>query len=453
MTPTIDFRIGTWQSRFMTSHGRPDHVWVQEVPERFAFRYEGERGFVEGVALDEIASAVGTPTYVYSARHIADRYRALEAAVSGRPTKICYAVKANGSLAVLRHLHGLGAGADIVSVGEMKRAMAAGIAPADIVFSGVGKTDEELDAAIEAGLRSINAESAEEVARIEARANALGKTANVTLRVNPDVDPKTHPYLATGLQEAKFGVSMDEAAGLARHVHAAEGLRMEGIGCHIGSQIADVEPFVDSFAHLRALANGLREDGVTLGHIDLGGGFGIAYREDESELDIAAWGKAVVDASADLGVELMIEPGRYLTGQAGVLLSRVVGNKQSPTKKFVIIDAAMNDLLRPALYQAYHAIVPVSKPNTSGDLSTVDVVGPICESGDFLGLARPMASVRTGELVAVLSAGAYGMSMASTYNSRPVPAEVFVDGDRWAVTRPRQSVEDLLALEQVPSWG
>lgn len=437
----------------MTSQGRPDHVWVQEVPDRFAFRYEGERGFIEDVALEDIAATVGTPTYVYSARHIAARYRALEAAVSGRPTKICYAVKANGSLAVLRHLQRLGAGADIVSVGEMKRAMAAGVAPGDIVFSGVGKTDDELDAAIGAGLRSINAESAEEVHRIEARALALGKTANVTLRVNPDVDPKTHPYLATGMQEAKFGISMDEAATLARKVHATEGLRMEGIGCHIGSQIADVEPFVDSFQRLRALAKGLQEDGVKLGHIDLGGGFGIAYREQESELDIAAWGKAVVDASADLDVELMIEPGRWLVGQAGVLLTRVVGNKRSPTKGFVIIDAAMNDLLRPALYQAYHAIVPVSRPGSDTPISTVDVVGPVCESGDFLGLARPMSSVRAGELLAVLSSGAYGMSMASTYNTRPVPAEVFVDGERWAVTRPRQSVEDLLALEQVPDWG
>ena len=437
----------------MTSQGRPDHVWVQEVPDRFAFRYEGERGFIEDVALEDIAAAVGTPTYVYSARHIAARYRALEAAVSGRPTKICYAVKANGSLAVLRHLQRLGAGADIVSVGEMKRAMAAGVAPGDIVFSGVGKTDDELDAAIGAGLRSINAESAEEVHRIEARALALGKTANVTLRVNPDVDPKTHPYLATGMQEAKFGISMDEAATLARKVHATNGLRMEGIGCHIGSQIADVEPFVDSFQRLRALAKGLQEDGVKLGHIDLGGGFGIAYREQESELDIAAWGKAVVDASADLDVELMIEPGRWLVGQAGVLLTRVVGNKRSPTKGFVIIDAAMNDLLRPALYQAYHAIVPVSRPGSDTPISTVDVVGPVCESGDFLGLARPMSSVQAGELLAVLSSGAYGMSMASTYNTRPVPAEVFVDGERWAVTRPRQSVEDLLALEQVPDWG
>ena len=437
----------------MTSQARPDHVWVQEVPERFAFRYEGDRGFVEGVPLEEIAAAVGTPTYIYSAGHIAARYKALEAAVSGRPTKICYAVKANGSLAVLRHLHGLGAGADIVSVGEMKRAMAAGVAPSDIVFSGVGKTDDELDAAIEAGVRSINAESAEEVDRIEARAKALGKTANVTLRVNPDVDPKTHPYLATGLQEAKFGVSMEEAATLARKVHATEGLHMEGIGCHIGSQIADVSPFVDSFERLRALAKGLREDGVALGHIDLGGGFGIAYREDESQLDIAAWGKAVVDASADLDVELMIEPGRYLVGQAGVLLSRVIGNKRSATKGFTIVDAAMNDLLRPALYKAYHAIVPVSKPSTDAEVSTVDVVGPICESGDFLGLARPMSTVPTGELVAVLSAGAYGMSMVSNYNTRPAPAEVFVDGDRWAVTRPRQTVDELLAGEQTPNWA
>lgn len=437
----------------MTSQGRPDHVWVQEVPERFAFRYEGGKAFVEGVALEDIATAVGTPTYVYSAAHITRQYRALEAAVSGRPTKICYAVKSNGSLAVLRHLQRLGSGADIVSVGEMKRAMAAGIAPSEIVFSGVGKTDDELDAAIEAGLRSINAESSEEVARLEARALATGKTANVTLRVNPNVDPKTHPYLATGLREAKFGISMEEAATLARHVHATNGLRMEGIGCHIGSQIADVTPFLDSFETLRTLVKGLQADGVSLGHIDLGGGFGIAYSEDESELDIAAWGKAVVDASAELDVELMIEPGRYLTGQAGVLLTRVVGTKQSPTKGFVIIDAAMNDLIRPALYQAYHAIVPVNRVAADAEVSTVDVVGPVCESGDFLGLERAMPACETGSLLGVLSAGAYGMSMASNYNTRPLPAEVWVDGDRFAVTRPRQTVEELLAVEQVPEWA
>lgn len=437
----------------MTSQGRPDHVWVQEVPERFAFRYEGGKAFVEGVALEEIAAAVGTPTYVYSAAHIADRYRALEASVAGHPTKICYAVKSNGSLAVLRHLQRLGSGADIVSVGEMKRAMAAGIAPSEIVFSGVGKTDDELDAAIEVGLRSINAESSEEVTRIAARARATGKTANVTLRVNPDVDPKTHPYLATGLREAKFGISMEEAATLARHVHATDGLRMEGIGCHIGSQIADVTPFLDSFDRLRELAQGLKNDGVSLGHIDLGGGFGIAYSESEAELDISAWGKAIVKAGAELDIELMIEPGRYLTGQAGVLLTRVVGNKRSPTKGFLIIDAAMNDLLRPALYQAYHAIVPVNRPAADAEVSTVDVVGPVCESGDFLGLERAMPSCETGSLLGVLSAGAYGMSMASNYNTRPLPAEVWVDGDRFAVTRPRQTVEELLGVEQVPQWA
>ncbi|MBV1862540.1 MAG: diaminopimelate decarboxylase [Nannocystaceae bacterium] len=437
----------------MTSQGRPDHVWVQEVPDRFAFRYEAGKAFVEGVALEDIAAAVGTPTYVYSAAHIASRYRALEAAVSGRPTKICYAVKSNGSLAVLRHLQRLGSGADIVSVGEMKRAMAAGISPSQIVFSGVGKADDELDAAIEVGLRSINAESSEEVDRIEARAKAVGKTANVTLRVNPDVDPKTHPYLATGLREAKFGISMEEASTLARHVHATQGLRMEGIGCHIGSQISDVTPFLHSFHRLRDLAQGLKEDGVSLGHIDLGGGFGIAYSESESELDIAAWGRAVMDASAGLDVELMIEPGRYLTGQAGVLLTRVVGNKQSPTKGFLIIDAAMNDLIRPALYQAYHAIVPVTRAAADAEVSTVDVVGPVCESGDFLGLERAMPACSTGSLLGVLSAGAYGMSMASNYNTRPLPAEVWVEGDRFAVTRPRQTVEELLAVEQVPEWA
>ncbi|MEM6289832.1 MAG: diaminopimelate decarboxylase [Myxococcota bacterium] len=431
---------------------RPDHAWVAEAADRFAFRYQNGEGFLEGVSLDTIAAAVGTPTYVYSAAHIATRYRRLEDAVRGRPTKICFAVKANGSLAVLSHLRSLGAGADIVSVGEMKRALAAGMSAKDIVFSGVGKTDAELDAAIEAGLRSVNVESAEEVDRLEARASALGKTVPVTLRVNPDVDPKTHPYLATGMEKAKFGISMSEAATLALRVHASPHLEMEGIGCHIGSQIANVEPFVDSFDRIRKLTVGLREQGVKLGHIDLGGGFGIAYGESDASLDIAAWGEAVVKASADLDVELMLEPGRWLTAQSGVLLMRVVGNKRSDSKRFVIVDAAMNDLLRPALYRAYHAIVPVTQPPADADATVADVVGPVCESGDFLGLHRPLAATPTGSLMAVLSAGAYGMSMASNYNTRPLPAEVLVDGDRWAVTRPRQTVEDLLAAEQLPQW-
>ena len=432
--------------------GRPDHAWVAEAADRFAFRYENGEGFLESVSLDTIAAAVGTPTYIYSAAHIATRYRMLEEAVRGRPTKICFAVKANGSLAVLSHLRGLGAGADIVSVGEMKRAMAAGVSAKDIVFSGVGKTDAELDAAIAADLRSVNAESAEEVDRLEARAAALGKTVAVTLRVNPDVDPKTHPYLATGMEKAKFGISMAEASTLALRVHASEHLEMEGIGCHIGSQIASVEPFVDSFDRIRKLTVGLREQGVTLGHIDLGGGFGIAYGEDDASLDIAAWGEAVVKASADLDVELMLEPGRWLTAQSGVLLMRVVGNKRSDSKRFVIVDAAMNDLLRPALYRAYHAIVPVTRPPADADATVADVVGPVCESGDFLGLHRPLAPTPTGSLMVALSAGAYGMSMASNYNTRPLPAEVLVNGDRWAVTRPRQTVEDLLAAEQLPQW-
>ncbi len=436
----------------MESRGRPDHVWVAEAGERFAFRYQGDEGRIEGVALAAIADAVGTPTYVYSASHIAGRYGRLRDAVRQRPTTICYAVKANGSLAVLRHLSRLGAGADIVSVGEMKRALAAGIDPSKIVFSGVGKTDAELDAAIGAGLRSINAESAEEVDRIEARARAQGRTAAVCLRVNPDVDPKTHPYLATGLQESKFGIPIDQAAELALRVHRSGDLELEGLGCHIGSQIAEVAPFVDSFDRIRRLLTGLREQGAELGHIDLGGGFGIGYREHERELDIEAWGRAVVDASASLGVELMIEPGRYLTGQCGVLLTRVIGNKRGEKKAFVVVDAAMNDLLRPSLYAAYHAVVPVTRPADASPTTTVDVVGPICESGDFLAQDREMPPVATGSLLAVLSAGAYGMSMASTYNSRPTPAEVFVEGERWAVTRPRPTVEAMLASEQFPDW-
>jgi diaminopimelate decarboxylase len=432
----------------------PDYDWVTagDGGRRFALEYREGFAHVEGVALRTIAEEVGTPTYVYSLSHIGARYRALADSVGARPTSICYAVKANSALAVIRHLARLGAGADIVSGGELLRALAAGIEPGNIVFSGVGKTNDEVDLAIAKGVRSINVESTQELQRVAARAAVAGRPAPVALRVNPDVDPSTHPYLATGLEESKFGIAMVEAEAIALQAHRDSNLELTGLACHIGSQIKDTSPFVDSFARLQELTLALMEAGAELTHLDLGGGFGIAYGPDDEELDVGAWGRAVVDASKTLPLELTIEPGRYLVGNAGVLLTEIIGTKSGAKRSFVIVDAAMNDLIRPSLYEAYHAVVPVQAPAAGAPSDTVDVVGPICESGDFIAQHRPLHRVAPGDHLAVLSAGAYAMTMASNYNTRPMPAEVVVQGDRFSVVRPRQKVEDLLATERFPDW-
>jgi diaminopimelate decarboxylase len=430
----------------------PDHLLVRGEPERFGVRIVDEQLHVEDVDLHVIAAEVGTPTFVYGTAHIEQRYRGLVEALGGRPTLICYAVKANSNQAVLRTLARLGAGADIVSVGELERALAAGIPAEKIVFSGVGKQTDEIDAALAAKLRSINVESAEELELVAARASALGVRAPISLRINPDVDPDTHPYLATGLREAKFGVTMSEGLSLARAAHRHPSLDLIGLACHIGSQIVEAGPYLDSLARLRELIQQLREHGVKLRSLDLGGGLGIAYASGDPVVEAARWGRALVDATVDLDCELVLEPGRYLVGNAGVLLTRVVVRKQGETRKFVVVDAAMNDLLRPALYGAYHAIVPTALPSPDVALEVVDVVGPICECGDFLAKDRAIPWPERGALLAVLGAGAYGMAMASTYNTRPLAAEVLVSGSRWSVVRPRRSVADLIADERYADW-
>lgn len=431
---------------------QPDHIGVTDRPDRFGLRIREGELWMEGVPLSRIAAEHGTPTYAYAASEIEARFDALTTAVGERRTTLCYAVKANGALAVLRLLARRGAGADIVSGGELLRALRAGVPASAIVFSGVGKTDAELDAAIAAGIRSINLESVEELDQVSARARALGRSASVSLRVNPDIDPKTHPYLATGMEEAKFGIAMVDALAVARRAHADPSLQLRGIGCHIGSQITDVRPFVDSVARLRSLWEALAAEGIEVPQLDLGGGQGIPYRPGDPELDLQAWGRAIEQGLAGLPVELVLEPGRFLVGNAGVLVSRVLGRKRGVGKTFVVIDAAMNDLLRPALYEAYHVVTPVAVPAADAATEMVDVVGPVCESGDFLALQRTLPTTRPGELLAVLSAGAYGMSMASTYNTRPLAAEVLVRGEGVDVIRPRQTVEDLLAAERMPAW-
>ncbi|MBZ5714982.1 diaminopimelate decarboxylase [Nannocystis pusilla] len=436
----------------------PDHTAVFAAPERWGLRVQpagpgrAARLAVEDVALADVAAAVGTPTYVYGAGEIAARFQALARACRSHPTLIGYAVKANSSQAVLTHLARLGAGADIVSGGELRRALVAGVPADKIVFSGVGKLDAELDAAIAAGVRSINIESVEELERVAARAHALGRVASIALRLNPDIDPDTHPYLATGLRESKFGIAMSDAAALATRARALPDLRLVGLACHIGSQILDESPFLASFERLSGLVRALRADGAPLRQLDLGGGMGITYAPGDRELDVERLGAALTAAVAPLGLELVLEPGRYLVGSAGVLLTRVVGRKRNGERDFVIVDAAMNDLLRPALYGAYHPIVPVDLAAGERPPIRADVVGPVCECGDFLAQDRLLSPAGPGELLAVLAAGAYGMAMASTYNSRPLAAEVLVHGSEFAVTRARKTVDDLIADEQVPAW-
>jgi diaminopimelate decarboxylase len=431
---------------------RPDHLLVRDDPERFGLGIVDGVLHVDGVDLRTIAAEVGTPVYVYGTAHIAARYRSLVSALAGRPTQICYAVKANSNQAVLRTLARLGAGADIVSGGELARALAAGIPVEKIVFSGVGKLPAEIDAALAAKIRSINVESAEELELIASRAAALGQRAPISLRINPDVDPDTHPYLATGLREAKFGIPMERGLELALRAVELPSLELVGLACHIGSQIVEAAPFLDSLARMRELIDALAQRGVKLRSLDLGGGLGIAYQSGDPVLEAERWGRALVEATADLDCELILEPGRYLVGNAGVLLTSVVMRKQGELKKFVIVDAAMNDLIRPALYEAYHAIVPVELPATDVALEVADIVGPICECGDFLARERAIPWPERGALLAVLGAGAYGMAMASNYNTRPFAAEVLVDGDRWAVVRPRRSIEAMLADEPYPDW-
>ncbi len=480
LTCGVSLRYGAWvggsDDGRLVGSGIPDTAWVAAHPERFGLELAGPPpsrrgdeqgeggapGAVEGarlggVAVHEIAEVAGTPTYVYDAEGIRQRLARLRSALGagkgGVPDPlICFAVKANSALAVLRVLAREGAGADIVSGGELRRALEAGIAPQRIVFSGVGKTDTEIDAAIAAGIRSINIESAEELQRVMARATAADRSVPVSLRLNPDVDPETHPYLATGLRQSKFGVPMVAAVELALRAHRHPNLRLVGLACHIGSQIVDAAPYRESVMHMRRTIGSLRDAGVTLAQIDLGGGLGVAYRPGEPEIDIAAWGRAVRVETDDLGLQLVVEPGRWLVAECGLLLTRVIGRKRGEGAAFVIVDAAMNDLLRPALYEAYHPIVPAHHVDPGASLTIVDVVGPVCESGDFLALGRAMPAVEAGDLLMVLDAGAYGMVMASTYNARPLPAEVLVDQGRWAVTRPRKTTEQLLGDEALPPW-
>ncbi|QID16782.1 diaminopimelate decarboxylase [Nitrogeniibacter mangrovi] len=398
---------------------------------------------IESVALSEIAERFGTPTYVYSRQALTDAYHAYEQALAGRRATICYAVKANSNLGILDAFARLGAGFDIVSGGELKRVLAAGGDPAKVVFSGVGKTVDEIRLALDACIGCFNIESPEELDRLDTTARAMGKTAPIAFRVNPDVDPKTHPYISTGLKANKFGVAYSDARALYRRAATMDGIAVCGIASHIGSQLLDPAPVAEAAERVLALVKQLNADGIELDHIDIGGGMGIRY-DDEILPGATRFLAPVLEVLAGRPEALHLEPGRSLIGNAGLLLTRVEFLKHGEEKHFAIVDAAMNDLARPALYDAYHAVVPVQRSDTPAQ--TYDVVGPICESGDFLARDRQLA-VRAGDLLAILSAGAYGMTMASNYNTRPRAAEVMVDGEVCYAIRERERVEDLYANE------
>ncbi len=409
------------------------------------FEYRSGKLHAEGVALDLIAQRYGTPCYVYSRAAIENVYRQYSAALAGRPSLIAYSVKANSNLAVLGVMARLGAGFDIVSGGELSRVIAAGGDPRRVVFSGVGKTEDEIARALEAGILSLNLESGDELERVDAVAARLGKVAPVAFRVNPDVDARTHPYISTGLKKNKFGVSHGEAEALYRDAAKRRNIRIVGIGCHIGSQLTTAGPFVAASERMLSLVQRLDAAGIELEHIDLGGGIGIRYHDETLE-PIGAFLDGALGMLAGRKETLIVDPGRSMVGNAGVLLTRIELVKHGEEKNFLVVDAAMNDLIRPALYNAWHEVLPVSKSGAAPGV--YDVVGPVCETGDFLAHDRRLAAV-AGDLLAVMSAGAYAMSMSSNYNSRPRAAEVMVAGPADFLVRERETVDELFAKERV----
>ncbi|MFP4080593.1 MAG: diaminopimelate decarboxylase [Ectothiorhodospira sp.] len=399
----------------------------------------------EGVSLEALAAEHGTPLYVYSRATLERHWRAFDEALAGHPHLVCYAVKANASLAVLNVLARLGSGFDIVSVGELERVLRAGCDPGRVVFSGVGKQPHEMRRALEVGIRCFNVESAPELERLNAEAAALGRTAPVSVRVNLDVDACTHPYISTGLKENKFGVDVDTALTLYRQAADLSHVRVTGLDCHIGSQLTHLEPFTDALGRILDLARTLEAEGIPLEHLDLGGGLGIRYR-DETPPSPRDYARALMEALGDSRYEILIEPGRAIAGNAGVLLTRVNYLKHSGHKDFAIVDGAMNDLIRPALYEAWMEIEPVRPRAGAGRV--YDVVGPVCETGDFLGKDRALP-LEPGDLLAVRSAGAYGYVMSSNYNTRPRAAEVMVDGDRAHRVTRRETLDELMARESL----
>ena len=407
----------------------------------------------EDVPLPEIAAAVGTPFYCYSTATLTRHFRVFSQAFSGLDALVCYAMKANSNQAVLKTLAKLGSGADVVSEGELRRALAAGIPPSKIMFSGVGKTAREMDFALAAGIHCFNVESEPELELLSARAVAAGKVAPVSMRINPNVDAKTHHKIATGKAENKFGIPSQRAREVYARARDLPGVHAIGIDMHIGSQITDLQPFDDAFALLAELVGTLRADGHDIAHVDLGGGLGVPYRFDNDPPPLPdAYADIVRRRMTKLGVKVIFEPGRLIVANAGILVSEVIYLKEGDAKNFLIVDAAMNDLIRPTLYDAFHDIRPVVEKPADSPRLNVDIVGPVCETGDYLGHDRNLPRLDAGDLIAVGTAGAYGAVQASTYNTRLLVPEVLVDGDRFHIVRPRQSYDDLIGLDSVPDW-
>ncbi|MER9582505.1 diaminopimelate decarboxylase [Mesorhizobium sp. M0276] len=407
----------------------------------------------EDVAIPDIAAQVGTPFYCYSTATLTRHYRVFAQAFAGLDALVCYAMKANSNQAVLRTLARLGAGADVVSEGELRRALAAGIPASKILFSGVGKTAREMDFALAAGILCFNVESEPELELLSARAAALGKVASISLRINPDVDAKTHKKISTGKAENKFGIPWQRARQVYARAATLPGIKVTGIDTHIGSQITELQPFDDAFALLVDLVGGLRTDGHAIEHVDLGGGLGIPYRVDNNPPPLPdAYAQIVRKHVGKLGLKVMFEPGRLISGNAGILVSEVIFVKEGDAKNFLVVDAAMNDLIRPTLYDAFHDIRPVVQPPADAPRMMVDVVGPVCETGDYIGLDRDLPRLKAGDLISVFTAGAYGAVQAGIYNTRLLVPEVLVDGDRFHIVRPRLTYDDLIGLDSVPDW-
>jgi diaminopimelate decarboxylase len=417
------------------------------------FAYRAGVMHAEAVDLGALAESVGTPFYCYSTATLERHYRVFADAFADVPSLVCYAMKANSNQAVIATLARLGAGADVVSGGELKRALAARVPAEKIMFSGIGKTADELAAAVDAGILCINVESEPELELLSAIAASKGRTTCISVRVNPDVDARTHAKIATGRSENKFGIPISRAREVYAHAGKLKGLRVAGVDMHIGSQITDLQPFEDAFALLSEFVRTLRSDGHIIEHVDLGGGLGIPYREDnEPPPDPAAYAAIAKRATRGLDCKLIFEPGRMIVGNAGILVTRVLYVKRGEAKNFVIVDAAMNDLIRPTLYEAHHDIRPVKEPAAGARRIVADVVGPVCETGDYLALGREMAEPAAGDLIAIMTAGAYGAVQAGTYNTRALVPEVLVNGAESAIVRPRLDVDALIALDRTPDW-
>ena len=413
------------------------------------FHYKGNELHAEDVSVKEIVAKVGSPVYIYSRATLERHFKAMDEAFAELPHTICFSVKANSNLAVLKTFINLGGGVDIVSGGELFRALKAGVEPRKVVYSGVGKKDEEIEYALNSDILMFNVESEQELDRINWIAGRLGKKAAIAIRVNPDVDPETHPYISTGLKQAKFGINIERSLAQYSRAKEMENIRILGVDCHIGSQLTKISPFVDAIGKLKRLISGIQEMGIALKYFDLGGGLGIRYGEEEPPLPME-YGKAVVEETKDLGLHLLFEPGRNLVGNAGILAAKCLYTKEGEEKNFVIVDAAMNDLARPSLYGSYHGVQAVNREQNGSIVA--DIVGPICESGDFLAKDREIPNFRQGDLVAFMSAGAYGFTMSSNYNSRPRVAEVMVDGGKFEVIRERETWDDLIKGERIPSF-